>query len=148
MEYALMNNVLKSIIVSFIILSCAAIFADEGTTTSSTVTTQTSGGSRNSNPNTSTTTTTTTTVNNINDDNIVSAIYAKYAKDSALIGTKLTVNSKNGIVTLEGTVTAQSQADEAVILAKSINGVKDVRSSINVITNPQGNLPPPQKPNY
>lgn len=80
------------------------------------------------------------------DDNIVSAIYAKYAKDSALIGTNINANSENGIVTLTGTVTAQSQADAAVIAAKSVKGVKDVRSNINVITNPK---PTPKPiPNY
>lgn len=82
-------------------------------------------------------TTTTTSKTSKIDDDIVSAIYSKYAKESALIGTSLIVSSKDGIVTISGTVTAQSQADQAVIAAKTINGVKDVRSNINVTTNPK-----------
>ena len=85
---------------------------------------------------------------NSHDDDIVSAVYAKYAKDPALIGTTLTVSSQNGIVIIGGTVTAQSQADEASIAAKSVNSVKDVRSSINVITNPSFNKPTKTTPNY
>jgi len=73
------------------------------------------------------------------DDKIVSAVYAKFSKTSALIGTNLTVTSLNGIVTIEGIVTSQSQADAAVEAAKSIKGVDDVRSNITVTTNPDLN---------
>jgi osmotically-inducible protein OsmY len=98
-----------------------------------------------------------TTITNVNvitnppkstarDDDIVSAIYTKYAKNAALIGTSLTVGSQNGIVTISGNVTAQSQADAAIQDAKSIAGVKDVRSTINVTTNPKP--APPAAPKY
>jgi osmotically-inducible protein OsmY len=122
-----------------------------GTSSSSTVThTITTGGTINHNDNASSqsttyTTTTSTTVTS-HDDDIVSAIYKKYAKDSALIGTTLTVSSQNGVVSIGGTVTSQSQSDEATIAAKSVPGVKAVRSSVNVITsNPKIQ---PQIPNY
>lgn len=101
-------------------------------------------------PQTTTTTTTvkseTTTAPNEVDTAIMNAIYNKFAKESALIGTALTVTSANGIVTLQGTVTSQSQADQAILVAKSITGVKSVNSQINVKTN-MGN-PPTVNPNY
>src|ERR1700687_2834766 len=97
-------------------LDGTVIFAEQaGTSTSSSVTnTITSDGEGNSNSNNQTqsttyTTTTSMTSNSIDDD-IVSAVYAKYNKEPALIGTTLTVSSQNGIVTVSGTVTAQSQA--------------------------------------
>lgn len=147
-----MKNSSVSILTIALMLTCTTIFAEqEGTSTSTSVTSTTTTGSGNSNTNKSTqstshTTTTSTTSNSIDDD-IVSAIYAKYNKDPALTGTKLTVSSQNGIVTVSGTVTSQSQADEASIAAKSVNGVKDVRSNINVTTNPNP-YKSPARPNY
>lgn len=81
------------------------------------------------------------------DQLIVSTIYAKYSKSAALIGTGINVLSQDGIVSLTGNVTAQSQADEAASLAKSTLGVKDVRSSIVVLTHPPSTTPGPQR-NY
>lgn len=99
-----------------------------------------------------TTTVTTTTipvdVSTPEDDNIVTLVYTKFAKVSALIGTSLTVKSVNGIVTVSGMVTAQSQADAAAEAAKSVPGVKDVRSNIKVTTNPDLNKPAENKVNY
>ena len=134
----------------YLFLSASPIFADA---TTSAGPPPPAGNVENEAPNTKTTITTTTTTNinttsahNDNDDKIVSAIYTKYAKDPALTGTQITVTSQNGIVTLNGTVTGQAQADEAVIAAKSVNGVKDVRSAILVTTNPPKT--PTRIPNY
>jgi len=137
-----MKNITLTILIAFLILICSDIFADAGIITSTSVSnTSTSGSATNNNGNSTSTTytTTTSTTTTSNDDNIVSAVYAKYAKDPALIGTTLTVSSQNGIVSINGTVTAQSQADEASIAAKSVEGVKDVISTINVTTNPNFN---------
>lgn len=82
------------------------------------------------------TSTSSTTIPNPVDQKITSSVYSKYAKEPALIGTNVSVNVDNGVVSLTGTVTSQSQADQAVITAKSVDGVKDVRSYINVTTNP------------
>lgn len=132
-EHASMKNFVNIIMITLVMLFCTAVVADEGTSTSSTVT-KTSNANNPNSTTTQSTTVTTTTVNDA-DAGISSAIYAKYAKDSALIGTDISVNSVNGVVTLNGSVTAQSQADEAVEVAKAIAGVKDVRSSIIVTTN-------------
>jgi osmotically-inducible protein OsmY len=148
-----MKNITFTIVMTFFILCSSVIFADAGTSSTSSIVTNslTPNGAGNSNGNaavqsTTYTTTTSTTVSS-KDDDIVSAVYAKYVKDPALIGTALTVSSQNGIVTIDGTVTAQSQADEASIAAKSIAGVKDVRSSISVTTNPSLNKSV-KTPNY
>ena len=137
-----MKRIFLRIVIVYVMFFSSAIVA--GTSTSSTVTnTQTAPVAvTNSNGTTQMSTTystTTSTTSNSKDDDIVSAVYAKYAKDPALIGTALTVNSQNGVVTINGTVTGQAQADEASIAAKSISGVKDVRSNINVTTNPNLN---------
>lgn len=140
-----MKNIIKTSIVILSVFFCNVIVADEIKNTNSTTVTNTSNTPMGDNANLSTetsTTSTTTTVTNM-DDKIVTAIYAKYAKDSTLIGTNLSVKSVNGIVTIYGTVVSQSQADEAVIAAKSISGVKDARSAINVTTNPSVNKSAP-----
>ena len=101
---------------------------------------------------TNTTVTTTTTTNNPDtptpmDQDIITAIYQKFSHTQALIGTALTVTSLNGMVMINGTVTAQSQADAALEAAKAIANVKDVKTNIQVITNPELNKPV-TVPNY
>lgn len=97
---------------------------------------------------TNATTTTTTTTQVVDTDTpIVSGIYSLFAKSAALIGTNLTVASKDGMVTITGSVTAQAQADEALRLAQTVPGVKDVQSNITVTTNPVA-PPTPVIPNY
>lgn len=143
-----MKNITLRLFITFLLLGCANVFAQTASSTSSTVSTTTSAGAPSNNSTTTYSTTVSKTVNS-HDADIVSAVYASYAKDAALTGTKLTVNSQNGVVSVSGTVTAQSQADEAVIAAKKVPGVKDVLSSINVITaNPNATNQPPQTPNY
>lgn len=137
-----MKNITLTITM-LLLLSSPLVFAETGTSTSTTVNVTTTPATvPDSNANTattsSTTTTSTTTVTS-SDTNIIAAVYDAYAKDAALIGTNLTVGSQNGVVSISGTVTSQSQADEAVIAAKSVPGVKDVKSSIHVTTNPSFN---------
>lgn len=129
-ERFFMRNTSSIMLIAFLILLSAPAFSDTGGQASAI------NSNDNSTSVTTNTTTTTTTVVNDGDANIVSAIYARYAKDSTLIGTALTVTCKDGYVTISGTVTSQSQADQAVILAKRIDGVKDATSVINVTTNP------------
>jgi osmotically-inducible protein OsmY len=136
-----MKDMLGFIFLCFI---CINLYAEVGTSTSTTVTKSATNGT-NTNKETITTTTTTTTIDT--DAGIVSAIYTKYAKDSALIGTDITVTSQNSFVVLEGNVTMQSQADEAVQAAKSVPGVKDVKSNISIKTNPK-EPPKPNPSNY
>lgn len=76
------------------------------------------------------------------DGRIVASIYKSFGRDSALIGTNLTVVCKAGVVTLSGNVTAQSQADSAYLEAKRTPGVKEVISKIIVNTNPNSTVQP------
>lgn len=125
-----------TILIAMVMLSTFS-FADEVTNTSSVVTSAGSSVNSNGNANSKTTVINTTSVTKVIDIDakIVTAIYDKYAKDAALIGTALTVTCKNGVVTIDGTVTAQSQADQAVLSAKAVQGVRDVISAIQVTTN-------------
>jgi len=125
-----MKSIIYGILFIFIVSFGIKMLAEEGTTTTTSVTKTTGPDIDNT---TVTTTSTTTSVNDV-DANIVTAIYAKYKKDATLTGTEITATSNNGIVTLDGTVTMQSQADEAIQVAKSIPNVKDVRSTINIKT--------------
>jgi BON domain len=106
-----------------------------------------------SQPNASTTITTTTTTIPSNipspaDEAVISAVYDKFSKAPALIGTSLTVTSQNKVVTISGTVTAQSQADAAIDAAAAVVGKENVRPDIKVTTNPGFNKQPAVTPNY
>jgi hyperosmotically inducible periplasmic protein len=126
--------------------------SDPGTSTTYSVSKSTgttnSGGNIPSKSTTYTTTTTTTSVSNLSDEQIISAIYSKFAKEQALIGTALNVSSQGGFVSINGTVTAQAQAEAAASAASSVKGVKGVRSYITVTTNPDFNKPAARAPNY
>lgn len=140
----------KLMLISVVLFSMSVFAEEKSSTTITNVSTTGVNPSTNTISKTSSTTvsTSTTTMPDAKDDDIVSAVYAKYAKDQALIGTHLTVTCKNRMVTVSGTVTAQAQADEAIIAAKSVPGVKDALSNINVITNPGFNKPVKSIPHY
>lgn len=134
-----MKNLFISICATLSLLLSTALFAEETISTTVTKSTKETPVAAPAGAQGTTTTTTTTTTVVTNDTGIVSAIYTNYAKSAALIGTNLSVNSQDGIVTVSGTVTGQAQADEALNIARSIAGVKEVRSSISVVTNPATN---------
>jgi cytoskeletal protein RodZ len=116
------------------------VYSQAETTTSTTVT-----SSSNPNPTstdntvikTTTTTTDTPPPANDGDQKIVADITTRFANEPALTGTSLTVTCVNGFVTISGNVTAQSQEDQAILVAKSIPNVKGVTSNIDVKTNPK-----------
>ena len=142
----------RIVVVAAIVLLILPVYSQSETITSTTVTSTSSDTAPASTAedagktSTTITKTSTTTVVSDNDAKIVADIYAKYAKESALIGTNIEAKSEDGFVTISGTVTAQSQEDQAITVAKSIPGVKDVISEINVLTNPD--IKAPIKPNY
>jgi len=67
-----------------------------------------------------------------NDDVISTNIRSKISQDPLLTGANILVTTQGGVVTLSGTVSNQTQIDEAVKIAKTENGVTSVKSSINV----------------
>lgn len=84
------------------------------------------------NQNTSTTVTTTMVVS---DADITSALQKKIAEDTSLSGTVIKISTHNAVVTLDGTVITQAQADTAIQLAKLIPGVQNVQSNLVVTSN-------------
>jgi len=86
-----------------------------------------------------TTTTTTTSSTNkrsatryMDDKTISTKVNAKYLVDEDLKSRHLKVRTYKGVVHLTGFAASQDQADHAVAIAKDIDGVKSVRSSIQV----------------
>jgi len=86
-----------------------------------------------------TTTTTTTSSTNkrsptryLDDKTISTKVNAKYLVDEDLKSRHLKVRTYKGVVHLTGFAASQDQADHAVAIAKDIDGVKSVRSSIQV----------------
>ncbi len=86
-----------------------------------------------------TTTTTTTSSTNkrsatryMDDKTISTKVNAKYLVDEDLKSRHLKVRTYKGVVHLTGYTASQDQADHAVAIAKDIDGVKSVRSSIQV----------------
>jgi hyperosmotically inducible protein len=68
----------------------------------------------------------------IDDKSISTKINAKYLVDEDLKSRHLKVRTYKGVVHLSGYAASQDQADHAVAIAKDIDGVKSVRSSIQV----------------
>src|SRR3954453_8498697 len=66
----------------------------------------------------------------INDDSISDYVRLRLAGDPDVKGGALSVDVKNGVVTLGGTVETQHQKDKASKLAKKVRGVKQVVNNI------------------
>jgi len=93
-----------------------------------------------SGPSVTTTTTTTSSSSTdkrsptryIDDKTISTKINAKYLVDEDLKSRHLKVRTYKGVVHLSGYTASHDQADHAVAIAKDIEGVKSVKSSIQV----------------
>lgn len=72
----------------------------------------------------------------VNDDLIYDQVRMKLAGDSVVKGGALTVEVKDGVVTLSGNVQAEKQKDKAVHLARGVKGVKSVVNNIKVVKVP------------
>jgi hyperosmotically inducible periplasmic protein len=66
----------------------------------------------------------------IEDGSITAAIKMKFANDEVVSASHIDVDTSNGVVTLNGTVVSQEEANRAVELAQAVNGVKNVRSNL------------------
>jgi len=71
----------------------------------------------------------------MDDKTISTKVNAKYLVDEDLKSRHLKVRTYKGVVHLSGYTASQDQADHAVAIAKDIDGVKSVRSSIQVQAN-------------
>jgi hyperosmotically inducible protein len=68
----------------------------------------------------------------VNDDLIVDQVRIKLSADAEVKGGALQVDSKQGVVTLGGSVETSRQKDKAAKLAKKIRGVKQVINNIEI----------------
>jgi hyperosmotically inducible periplasmic protein len=68
----------------------------------------------------------------VTDAAITSAVKAKLLGDPDVSGLKIDVDTKNGVVTLNGNATTKAEAEEALRLARTTEGVRDVVSKLKV----------------
>jgi hyperosmotically inducible periplasmic protein len=66
----------------------------------------------------------------VEDGSITAAIKMKFANDEVVSASNIDVDTSNGVVTLNGTVDSQTEANRAVELAQAVSGVKNVRSNL------------------
>jgi len=68
----------------------------------------------------------------ITDAAITSAVKAKFLADTTVKGLRIDVDTSNGMVTLNGNVSSKAEADRAMTLARSTDGVKTVHSNLKI----------------
>jgi hyperosmotically inducible protein len=68
----------------------------------------------------------------VEDASITAAIKMKFANDATVSASKIDVDTKDGMVTLTGAVSSQTEADRAIELARSVDGVKMVHNNLTV----------------
>lgn len=68
----------------------------------------------------------------VTDAALTSAVKAKFIADPAVKALKIDVDTSNGVVTLNGTVSSQAEASRAMMLARNTDGVKRVVNHLKV----------------
>jgi hyperosmotically inducible protein len=63
---------------------------------------------------------------------ITAAVKGKLLADTTIAGLKIDVDTDAGVVTLNGSAKTRAEADRAVLLARTTDGVKNVVDNINV----------------
>ncbi len=71
----------------------------------------------------------------IDDATITTRVKTALLNDPSVAGMKIDVDTHKGLVTLSGQVKSKQEEDQAIALARKIDGVTDVRSTLQV--NPQ-----------
>jgi osmotically-inducible protein OsmY len=71
--------------------------------------------------------------NALTDPWITTKIESKYFLDGDVKGRNIDVTTENGIVTLTGQVTSAAERRQAIVLAQSTDGVKDVRDQLKIV---------------
>lgn len=70
--------------------------------------------------------------NYMDDSGVTAKVKAALVDDDAIKSTDISVKTNNGVVTLSGFVATQDQAEKAVAVTKSIEGVKSVSDKLHV----------------
>jgi len=68
----------------------------------------------------------------LGDAAVTTAVKGKFLADTAVSGLKIDVDTKDGVVTLNGNVTNRAEADRAVSLARDTDGVNRVVNNLRV----------------
>jgi hyperosmotically inducible periplasmic protein len=68
----------------------------------------------------------------VSDSAITAAVKSKMLADTTAPGLKIDVDTKDGVVTLNGTVRTKAEADRAMALARETNGVKRVVNNLKI----------------
>jgi hyperosmotically inducible protein len=76
------------------------------------------------------------------DGRITMSIQSKYFLDDKIKGRQVNVDTTNGVVTLTGQVGSESERGEALLLARTTEGVKRVEDSLSVMAEPSANAAP------
>ena len=69
----------------------------------------------------------------VGDAAITSAVKAKFLADTTVSGLKIDVDTKDGVVTLTGNVSSRAEADHAVMMARTTDGVTKVVDNLKVV---------------
>ena len=70
----------------------------------------------------------------IDDASITTGVKAKFVRDSQIDALDINVDTYEGVVTLHGHVPSRSAESRAVQLARSVKGVKNVRSKLSLVS--------------
>ena len=69
----------------------------------------------------------------IDDTTITTRVKTSMLNDPAVGGTSIDVDTYKGVVTLSGRVKSQAEHDQALALARRVDGVTDVKDALQVI---------------
>jgi len=69
----------------------------------------------------------------IDDSTITAQVKTSLLNDKDVGGLRIDVDTFKGIVTLSGAVKTAAERDKAVALARTIDGVKDVKSTLQIV---------------
>jgi osmotically-inducible protein OsmY len=69
----------------------------------------------------------------IDDTTITTRVKTSMLNDPAVGGTSIDVDTYKGVVTLSGRVKSQAEHDQALALARKVEGVTDVKDALQII---------------
>ncbi|HTM02208.1 MAG TPA: BON domain-containing protein [Vicinamibacterales bacterium] len=69
----------------------------------------------------------------IDDATITTRVKSAMLNDPSVGGTRIDVDTFKGVVTLSGRVKSQAEKDQAVALARRVNGVTEVKDAMQIL---------------
>lgn len=68
----------------------------------------------------------------VDDSTITAKVKAKHAEDKTVSAMRVNVETRQGVVVLSGEARTEGEIERAVVLAKQVEGVKDVSNMIEL----------------